>query len=141
VSTLNPFSVRRTSLFLPDVKLRGRDVVVGAFVTATLFTIGKQLIGFYLGQSITASTYGGGGFVIVLLLWVYYSSQVVLVGAEFTRIYTQRQARRPRPNRLQSRFLTLPPRRRDGNRLGVRFITEGVSSWEYSRARAWPWGE
>jgi membrane protein len=83
--------------FLPDVKLRGRDVVVGAFVTAILFTIGKQLIGFYLGQSTTASTYGAAGSVIVLLLWVYYSSQVVLVGAEFTRIYTQRQGRRPRP--------------------------------------------
>ena len=83
--------------FLPDVKLRGRDVVVGAFVTATLFTIGKQLIGFYLGQSTIASTYGAAGSVIVLLLWVYYSSQVVLVGAEFTRIYTLRQGRRPRP--------------------------------------------
>jgi membrane protein len=83
--------------FLPDVKLHGRDVVVGAFVTAILFTIGKQLIGFYLGQSTTASTYGAAGSVIVLLLWVYYSSQVVLVGAEFTRIYTQRQGRRPRP--------------------------------------------
>jgi membrane protein len=83
--------------FLPDVKLRGRDVVVGAFVTAVLFTIGKQLIGFYLGQSTTASTYGAAGSVIVLLLWVYYSSQVVLVGAEFTRIYTQRQGRRPQP--------------------------------------------
>jgi membrane protein len=83
--------------FLPDVKLRGRDVVVGAFVTAILFTIGKQLIGFYLGQSTIASTYGAAGSVIVLLLWVYYSSQVVLVGAEFTRIYTQRQGRRPRP--------------------------------------------
>ena len=64
--------------FLPDVKLRGRDVVVGAFVTAILFTIGKQLIGFYLGQSTTASTYGAASFlVIVLLLWVYYSSGVV----------------------------------------------------------------
>jgi membrane protein len=83
--------------FLPDVKLRGRDVVVGAFVTAILFTIGKQLIGLYLGHSTTASTYGAAGSVIVLLLWVYYSSQVVLVGAEFTRIYTQRQGRRPRP--------------------------------------------
>ena len=84
--------------FLPDVKLRGRDVVVGAFVTAVLFTIGKQLIGFYLGQSTTASTYGAAGSVIVLLLWVYYSSQVVLVGAEFTRIYIQRQGRRPQPD-------------------------------------------
>jgi len=83
--------------FLPDVKLRGRDVVIGAFVTAILFMIGKQLIGFYLGHSTTASTYGAAGSVIVLLLWVYYSSQVVLVGAEFTRIYTQRQGRRPRP--------------------------------------------
>ena len=83
--------------FLPDVRLRVGDVLVGAFVTAVLFTLGKQLIGLYLGQSTTSSTYGAAGSVIVLLLWVYYSAQVVLLGAEFTRIYALREGLRPTP--------------------------------------------
>jgi membrane protein len=83
--------------FLPDVKLRWRDVAIGAFVTALLFTIGKSVIGLYLGQSATASTYGAAGSVVVLLLWVYYSSQVVLLGAEFTRVYAEHEGSRPRP--------------------------------------------
>jgi len=77
--------------FLPDVKLRWRDVMMGAIVTAALFTVGKQLIGLYLGQSATTSVYGAAGSVIVLLLWVYYSAQIVLVGAEFTRLYAERR--------------------------------------------------
>lgn len=83
--------------FLPDVRLRWSDVITGAFVTAVLFTIGKQLIGLYLGQSAIASSYGAAGSVMVLLLWVYYSSQIMLLGAEFTRLYAQRQGRRPQP--------------------------------------------
>lgn len=75
---------------LPDVRLRRRDVAVGAMVTAILFTVGKQLIGLYLGRSATASSYGPAGSVIVLLLWVYYSSQIVLIGAEFTRLWAER---------------------------------------------------
>jgi len=75
---------------LPDVRLRHRDVAVGAMVTAILFTVGKQLIGFYLGRSATTSSYGPAGAVIVLLLWVYYSSQIVLIGAEFTRLWSER---------------------------------------------------
>lgn len=72
--------------FLPDVVLAWGDVLKGALVTAVLFTIGKEVIGLYLGQSGTASSYGAAGSVIVLLLWVYYSSQIVLIGAEFTRL-------------------------------------------------------
>jgi membrane protein len=83
--------------FLPDVRLRWRDVWTGAFVTAVLFTIGKHLIGLYLGQSSVASSYGAAGSVVVLLLWVYYSSQIVLLGAEFTRVYTRRQRSTPEP--------------------------------------------
>lgn len=83
--------------FLPDVKLQWRDVITGAFVTAVLFTFGKQAIGLYLGQSATASTYGAAGSVIVLLLWVYYSTQIMLLGAEFTRIYAESHGSRPRP--------------------------------------------
>ena len=77
--------------FLPDVELHTEDVVTGAVVTAVLFGIGKQVIGFYLGRSATASAYGAAGSVIVLLLWVFYSSQIVLIGAEFTRLYADRE--------------------------------------------------
>jgi membrane protein len=84
--------------FLPDVKLRLRDVWVGALVTAGLFSLGKNLIGLYLGTSAIASSYGAAGSVVVLLVWVYYSSQVVLLGAEFTKAYVQRfEAKRPAP--------------------------------------------
>ncbi len=84
--------------FLPDVKLRWRDVWLGGFVTALLFSMGKKLIGLYLGNSSIASSYGAAGSVIVLLLWVYYSSQIVLFGAELTRTWTERaERRRPRP--------------------------------------------
>lgn len=83
--------------FLPDVELRLRDVWVGALVTAGLFTIGKFLIGLYLGTSGVASTYGAAGSVVVLLIWVYYSAQVVLLGAEFTRAYVERFGGRPPP--------------------------------------------
>ena len=84
-----------TSLFallyrvLPDVNLGWRDVTIGAFVTAVLFIIGQQLIGLYLGQSSMASSYGAAGSVMILLLWVYYSCQILLLGAEFTRVYAE----------------------------------------------------
>ena len=76
--------------FLPDVKLLWRDVWVGSMMTAALFTVGKQLLALYLGRSSTTSSYGAAGSVIVLLLWVYYSAQIVLFGAELTRVYTER---------------------------------------------------
>ena len=65
--------------------------MTGALVTAVLFTIGQQLIGLYLGQSSMASSYGAAGSVMILLLWVYYSCQILLLGAEFTRVYAQRE--------------------------------------------------
>jgi membrane protein len=83
--------------FLPDVDLRWRDVWVGALVTAGLFTVGKFLIGLYLGTSGVATTYGAAGSVVVLLIWVYYSAQIVLLGAEFTRAYVERFGARPPP--------------------------------------------
>jgi membrane protein len=76
--------------FLPDVELAWSDVMTGALVTAVLFTVGKHLIGLYIGQSAIASSYGAAGSVLVLLLWVYYSAQIVLIGAEFTRLYASR---------------------------------------------------
>src|SRR6266567_2431330 len=69
---------------LPDRHLEWGDVMVGAVVTAILFTIGKSLIGWYIGSSAVASTYGAAGALMVLLLWVYYTAQIFLLGAEFT---------------------------------------------------------
>jgi membrane protein len=64
------------------VHLGWRDVTTGAFVTAVLFTLGQQVLGLYLGQSSMASSYGAAGSVMILLLWVYYSCQILLLGAE-----------------------------------------------------------
>ena len=76
---------------LPDRKLEWRDVLIGAIATSLLFTIGKSIIGWYLGSSAVASTYGAAGALIVILLWIYYSSQIFLLGAEFTRAYADRR--------------------------------------------------
>lgn len=72
---------------LPSVRVAWRDVLIGALVTALLFTIGKFVIGAYLGNSGLASTYGAAGSLVLLLVWVYYSAQIFLLGAEFTRSY------------------------------------------------------
>jgi membrane protein len=72
---------------LPDAKIAWRDVWWGALMTAILFTIGKTLIGLYLGQSNVASSYGAAGSLIVVLLWVYYSAQILFFGAELTQVY------------------------------------------------------
>lgn len=80
---------------LPDRPIAWRDVMVGALVTALLFSIGKSLIGWYLGSSAVASSYGAAGGLIVLLFWVYYSTQIFLLGAEFTRAYAVSRGRGP----------------------------------------------
>lgn len=76
---------------LPDVTIRWRDVWIGAAITSLLFAVGRFLIGTYLGHSRIGSFYGAGGSAVVLLIWVYYSAQVVLLGAEFTRVYARRR--------------------------------------------------
>jgi membrane protein len=76
---------------LPDANLSWADVLVGAVVTALLFNVGKSLIGLYLGHSAVASSYGAAGALIIVLLWIYYSAQIFLLGAEFTKIYASRR--------------------------------------------------
>jgi membrane protein len=71
---------------LPDRPLAWKDVIVGAVVTTMLFTAGKSLIAFYIGSSATVSSYGAAGALIAVLLWVYYSAQIFLLGAEFTKV-------------------------------------------------------
>ena len=83
--------------FLPDAKIAWHDVWIGAFLTAVLFTIGKFALGIYLGKSGVASSYGAAGSLIVLLLWVYYSSQILFFGAEFTQVYANRFGSRVAP--------------------------------------------
>ena len=78
---------------LPDVRLGWADVWGGAVVTAVLFSIGKFLIGLYLGQTSVASAYGAAGSLVVLLLWVYYSSLIMFLGAEITAVNARRRHR------------------------------------------------
>jgi membrane protein len=75
---------------LPDVKIEWRHVWVGALVTAILFVFGKYLISLYLSTSSLSSTYGAAGSLVVLLLWIYYSSQILFLGAEFTQVYVEK---------------------------------------------------
>jgi membrane protein len=72
---------------LPDVKIAWRDVWIGAGLTSLLFTAGKSLLGLYLGRNSTVTTYGAAGSLVLLLLWVYYSAQILFLGAEFTRAF------------------------------------------------------
>lgn len=75
---------------VPDVRLRWNDVAVGASFTSLLFTIGKQLIGIYLGKASVGSAYGAAGSFVIVLMWVYYSTQLFFFGAEFTRAWARR---------------------------------------------------
>jgi membrane protein len=75
---------------LPDVQIRWRDVWVGALATAVLFVIGQILIGLYLANAAVGSAYGAAGSAIIFLLWIYYSTQILFLGAEFTQVYARR---------------------------------------------------
>ena len=79
--------------WLPNVPIAWKDVWMGAFITAILFSAGRYAIGLYLGRSAIASAYGAAGTLVVLLLWLYYSAQVFLLGAEFTCLYATHRAR------------------------------------------------
>lgn len=103
---------------LPDVKIRWRDVWIGALSTALLFDFGKFLLGFYLGRSTLASAYGAAGSFIIVLMWVYYSAQILLFGAKYTQLYA---------NKFGSQFQlkegveeincwTMPPEKKQGAR-------------------------
>ena len=109
--------------FLPDVELRWGDVWIGAALTSLLFSIGEFLIGFYLGHSSVTSSYGAAGSLITILLWVYYSSLIFFLGAEFTQVYAAQHgsgsaaAENATPMGLIPRK-TPPPEMRSVNRAG-----------------------
>jgi membrane protein len=84
--------------FLPDVDIKWKHVWVGALVTAVLFVFGKYLIGLYLGTSTLSSTYGAAGSLVIVLLWVYYSTQILFLGAEFTQVYVEKYGEGIKPN-------------------------------------------
>src|SRR5205807_10058887 len=84
--------------FLPDAKIQWRDVWIGAAMTALFFGIGKWALGLYLGSGAAASAYGAASSLITLLLWIYYSSQILLFGAEFTQVYANQAGRRVEPS-------------------------------------------
>jgi membrane protein len=75
---------------LPDAKIAWRDVWMGAAITAVLFNIGKSLLGFYLGHTTFASAYGAAGSLVIILTWVFYSAQILFLGAEFTQVYVRK---------------------------------------------------
>jgi membrane protein len=82
---------------LPDVKIAWSDVWVGAAATALLFTVGKFLIGLYMGRASPESSYGAAGSLVALLIWVYYSAQILFLGAEFTQVYAKLYGSRIQP--------------------------------------------
>jgi membrane protein len=83
--------------FLPDAKIAWKDVWVGAFLTAILFTIAKIALGLYFGKSDPTSAYGAAGSVVLIMLWVSYAGLILFFGAEFTKIYSGRHGRKPEP--------------------------------------------
>ena len=84
--------------FLPDAKIKWRDVWIGAAMTALFFAVGKWALGLYLGSGAAASVYGAASSLITLLLWIYYSSQILLFGAEFTQVYADQLGHRVKPS-------------------------------------------
>jgi membrane protein len=99
--------------YLPDVQIRWRDVWLGAAVTALLFTVGKFLLGLYLGRASFTSAYGAAGTIVIILLWAYYSAQILFFGAEFTQVYAKQYGGRIRPAE-NARAVTGESRARQG---------------------------
>ncbi len=85
--------------FLPDVEIPWKNLWIGAAVTAVLFNIGKLAIGLYLGNSSVGSAYGAAGSLVVVLIWVFYSAQILLIGAEFTQVYSKYRGQPLRPSK------------------------------------------
>ena len=99
--------------FLPDVEIGWNDVWIGAAITSLLFSIGKFLIGLYLGRGSVGSAYGAAGSLVVILIWVYYSAQILFFGAEFTQVYADAFGSRIRPDK-DAESVTQPKRAQQG---------------------------
>lgn len=97
--------------FMPRVAIRWRDVWIGALVTSLLFSFGKFLIGLYIGKSGVESSYGAAGALAVLLVWVYYSAQIFLLGAEFTKVFAESRGSRQDKKRRAPSAGEIPTRK------------------------------
>jgi len=93
-----------TYKFLPDVRIEWWDVMLGGAITSALFSVGKLVLGIYLGKASFASTYGAASSIVVLLVWVYYSAQIYFLGAEFTKTFANRYG--SRSSRLPAAVVT-----------------------------------
>ncbi|AKD02643.1 YihY/virulence factor BrkB family protein [Pontibacter korlensis] len=104
--------------YLPDAYIRWKDTLIGALITAILFTVGKFLISWYLGTSNPGSAYGAAGSIILILVWIYYSSLIVFFGAEFTQQYAEKYGQRisPKPHAVfvEEREVPEKPQSRKG---------------------------
>ena len=109
--------------YLPDAEVAWRDVWVGALITAGLFTVGKYALGVYLGNSSVTSPFGAAGSLVIVLLWVYYSAQIMLFGAELTKVYANRCGSRIRPDADAMR-LSEHARMRQG----ITFVADGADA-------------
>jgi membrane protein len=89
--------------FLPDTPVQWRNVWVSAFVTSILFTIGKTLTAAYIAKSSIASGYGAAGSLVIILLWVYYNSQILFLGAEFSHVYSTLRAGSPKRSQKEQK--------------------------------------
>lgn len=83
---------------LPDAKIKWKDVLIGGLITSVFFTLGKLTIGYYLGSSNIASVYGAAGSIMIIMVWVYYSSIILYLGAEFTKVYAKLHGGKIYPN-------------------------------------------
>ncbi|MCX2741968.1 YihY/virulence factor BrkB family protein [Pontibacter anaerobius] len=104
--------------YLPDAHIRWKDTLIGALITAILFTIGKFLISWYIGTSDPGSAYGAAGSIILILVWIYYSSMIVFYGAEVTQQYARKFGQKISPKAhavfVEEREITDKPKDREG---------------------------
>ncbi|WP_299760370.1 YihY/virulence factor BrkB family protein [uncultured Pontibacter sp.] len=104
--------------YLPDANIRWKDTLIGALITAILFTVGKFLISWYIGTSNPGSAYGAAGSIILILVWIYYSSMIIFFGAEFTQQYARKYGQRITPKQhavfVEEREITDKPRDLEG---------------------------
>ncbi|MBD2355243.1 YihY/virulence factor BrkB family protein [Tolypothrix sp. FACHB-123] len=112
---------------LPDVKITWGDVIIGASLTSVLFSIGRFLLGQYLGNGSFGSTYGAAGSLVVILAWIYYAAQILFFGAEFTQVYARRYGSGIRPTK-NAMPLNAPDIQEDNNNAPRRHSTNKKSS-------------
>jgi membrane protein len=116
---------------VPDAKIAWRDVWVGAFVTACCFSLGKGALAWYVGRSATVSPFGAAGSLVALTVWVYYSAQILFLGAEFAQVYATRLGRRIEPTKN-----AMLADQRDAQERGDQGSNEieGSSAWRVSKS-------